>query len=333
MILTELVPDVLPEGIKVVSKRKTEITTVKWAKINGKEILEETEWAGRWIPIVKVVGDEFDIDGELILKGIVRDAKEPQTIFNYMKSAATESIGLAPKAPFIMAEGQVEGHETEWQNANRKSYAYLTYKPTALGGNAAPAPQRNAIEPAIQAITLAMQAADSDLKNVTGIYDPSLGSQQGPEQSGKAIIARQGQTNAGNFHYLDNLTRALRHTGKILLDLIPKVYDTERVIRIIGETGDQKQVTVNQSATATPGQGGAPPTVQPGQQAQPQPGEPTQQEAQVGKIYDLSVGKYDVTISTGPSYQSRRQEAVASMTALYGQFPELAKLTMDVFLG
>lgn len=293
------------------SERETELMKIKWAKLNGIEVLEETEWAGRWIPIVKIVGDEFDIDGKLVLKGIVRDAKEPQRQFNFMKSAATEAIALAPKAPFVAAEGQLEGREREWGAANTKNFAFLQYKQVSSAGHLAPPPQRMNAEPAVQAITAAMMESADDLKAVTGIYDASLGA-QGNETSGKAILARQQQAQGANFHYIDNLTRGLRHCGRILLDLIPKIYDTPRVIRIIGQDGTQETAAIGQQDQITD--------------------QMREKWNKFKRIYDLGVGKYDVTISTGPSYQSRRQEAVASMLDLVKADPQVLGIAGDLLV-
>lgn len=298
--------DELPEGFPtelIVRERETEITTVHWAKLNGHEVLEETEWPGKWIPIVKIIGDEYDIDGEIILKGIVRDAKDPQRQLNYMKSAATEAIALAPKAPFVGAEGQFEGHEREWQMANVKNMPYLQYKAMDVQGTRLPPPQRQTFEPAIQAINLATMEAADDMKAVTGVFDPALGMNKN-DQSGKAIQALQAQSQGSNFHYIDNLSRGIRHTGKIILDLIPKIYDTERILRIIGEDGSQKTVPVNQEHEVDG----------------------------VMKIFDLTVGKYDVTISTGPSYQTRRQEATATQLDLAKVFPPLMGVAGDIVI-
>lgn len=319
-VLKEYLPKKLPKDISVVSERQTQIDVVLWVKMNGIEILEETEWAGRWIPIIPVLGDELDVDGKRVLEGLVRNAKEPQQQYNFMASASTEAIALAPKAPYIAAEGQIEGHEREWQSANVKNNAVLPYKPVSLNGQPLPPPQRNTVEPAIQATTMAMMQASADLKNVTGIYEAALG-QQGNEKSGKAILARQSQSNGSNFHYVDNLSRALRHAGRIILDLIPKVYDTPRVLRIIGEDGVQKTVAVNTPPTPAPA---VDPSVQQ-DQAKAQQG--------VSRLYDLTVGKYDVTISTGPSYQTKRQEAVNSMIQLVNAWPALMGVAGDLMVN
>jgi hypothetical protein len=293
---------VIAENAPTVSReRKSMVPAIKWCKLNAVEILEQTEWPGQWIPIVPVYGTELDIDGKLVLKGIVRDAKDPQRMLNYWKSAETEAIALAPRTPFIMAEGQDEGYEQDWATANRRNHAYLKYKPTSIAGEPAPPPQRNTFEPAVGAITnAAMQAAD-DLKATTGIYDAALGARSN-ESSGVAIQRRNMQAQTSNFHLVDNLTRSIKHTGRILIDLMPYVYDTERTARIIGEDGEQKLVKLNA---------------------------PHVDEAGKPVIYDLSAGKYDVTVDVGPSYASKRQEAAASMMDLSKAYPPLMQIAGD----
>ncbi len=311
-VMKDYVPEKLPKGVSIVSERETQIDLIKWAKLNGVEVLEETDWAGRWIPIVPVLGQELDIDGKRVLEGIVRNAKEPQQQYNFMASASTEAIALSPKAPYVVAEGQIEGREHEWKTANVNNYAVLTYKGISIDGRPAPPPQRNTVEPAIQATTEAMMQASADLKAVTGIYQAALGA-QGNETSGKGILARQSQSQGSNYHYVDNLTRALKHTGRIILDLIPKVYDTQRVMRIIGEDGAQSTATIGPSD----------PSMSPEEQAE---------AAGVERIYDITVGQYDVTISTGPSYQTKRQEAVVSMMQLVSAFPQLMAVAGDLLV-
>lgn len=293
----------VPEGAQVVAKRETQVPTVHWCKINGIEKLEETAWPGQWIPIVPVLGDELDINGERQLIGMVRDAKDPQRMYNYWATAETEMIALAPRAPFIGAEGQFEGHEVAWKQANVRNFAYVEYKPTSVAGHPIPPPQRQVFEPPIQAISMARMQSAEDLKATTGIYDASLGARSN-ETSGVAIQARQREGDVANFHFTDNLSRAIRHCGRILIDLIPKVYDTPRVVRIIGADEQQKTVQVNQPFM----------------------------EGGVNKLYDLSVGRYDVTVSAGPSFMTKRQESVASMMELTKTYPQLAQIAGDLLV-
>lgn len=322
-------PENLPKGVKILKTRQTEQFSVKWVKMTGHEVLEETDWPGKWIPIIPVLGDELDVDGERILEGLVRHAKDPQRQYNFMSSATTETIALAPKAPFVGAAGQFENFETDWQRANVSNMPFLQYNPVSLNGTQAPPPARNTFEPAIQATTIAMGQASQDLKAVTGIYQAALGA-QGNETSGKGILARQQQSHGANFHFVDNLSRSLRHAGRIIIDLIPHIYDTERTMRIIGEDGTQSTVQLSPGSAAQPQQ-------QPGQPAQPQPGaQQAQQQAQmaqaVKKVFDVTVGKYDVTVSTGPSYQTKRQEAVASQLQLVSSFPALMPVAGDIMV-
>jgi hypothetical protein len=293
----------IPEAA-VLQRRPVQRRQIKWAKINGVEVLQQRDWAGKWIPLVPVLGDEVSVNGQRHLFGMVRFARDPQRMYNYWVSSATETIALAPRAPFIGVEGQFEGHENQWRLANVRSFAYLEYKPTSVGGQPAPPPQRNFAEPPIQAIMASIGQADNDLKATMGIYDASLG-QRGPESSGRAILARQRESDTANANFGDNLARAIKHVGRILIDLIPKIYHSERVVRILRPDGSSDVVPVNQSFV----------------------------DKGVQRIYDLGAGKYDVTISTGPSYQTQRQEAAASMIDLAKVEPRLMQVAGDIVVG
>jgi len=287
----------------VVRYRDTKIPVVKWCTITGIEIIERTIWVGSFIPIIPCYGNELYVNGKKIVESVIRHAKDPQRMLNYWKSAATEAIALAPRAPFIGAEGQFEGHESEWESANRKNHAYLEYKPTSLNGQPAPPPERQAVEPAVQAITQAAAGAADDIKATTGVFDAALGAQSN-EVSGVAIQNRASQTQLSNFHFFDNMKRSIRHTGRCLVEIIPKVYDSARAARIVKEDGTQKVVKLNQ----------------------------TYKDEDTGKevLYDLSVGRYDVVVDTGPSYATRRQEAAASMLDFSKAVPQVAQACSDL---
>ena len=289
-------------GIYVVSKRETVKKYIKWCKLTGMEILEEGTWAGKYIPVVPVYGQQIIVDNKRKKFGLVRMAKEPQQMYNYWATSITESVALAPKAKWLMAEGQDEGHEGEWAQANIKALPVLRYKQTDIDGRPAPVPSRVQPEAPPAGIVTAMQGMNADLMAVIGIYDPS----QLPtgQMSGKAINGQQQQVDMTNFHYYDNLTRSIRFTGKIILDLIPKIYDTERVLRIIGDDGQPDLVTLNQRG---------------------------QDENGVAKVLnDVTVGEYDVVMDTGPGYNSKRQEAVDSMMTLLTSDPSLMQTAGDL---
>jgi hypothetical protein len=300
----------LPEGFsetEIVAQRETRVPVVRFCKHNAQEVLERVEWRGRWIPIIPVLGDELDVDGERSLEGLVRHVKDAVKMGNMMASAQVETIGMVPRSPWLVAEGQIAGYEDLWNQANRENLAYLPYKPTDLMGQPVQPPQRLISEPAVQAITQARLQFNDDLKAITGMYDAQLG-QRSNETSGRGILARQQQGQLGNFHYSDNLTRAQRHEGRILVDLIPKIYDTPRVLRIIGEDGEQKTTLVNGHML----------------------GQDDPRLQGVKNIYDLSAGTYDVTVASGPSFQTRRLEAVASQLEVIRSVPQLFPLVGDL---
>lgn len=293
----------LPPDVKVVSERQTQVPVIKWCKLNGKEILEQTDWPGKWIPIIPVLGEELDIDGKRVLSGIVRGAKDSQRMYNYWASVQTETIALAPRAPFIGVEGQFEGHEAKWESANVRNHAFLEYRQIAINGQPAPAPQRNVYEPPVQAITQARGMAAEDIKSTTGIYDAALGNRSN-EQSGVAIQRRANQAQTSNFHFIDNLSKSIRHAGRICVDLAPKIYDTPRAARILGEDGKEEIIRIN---------------------------ELFERKGEAVK-YDLGAGKYDVTVNTGPSFETKRQEASQTMLELTKVTPVIGQVAADLLV-
>ena len=197
-------------------------------------MLEERELAGEHIPFARVIGNEWMVDGKTYLSGLVRNTKDSQRMYNVAQSAIVERVLLSPKTPWIAPADAIEGYEKVWQSANSQAHAFLPYNHQDDSGNPIPGPTRMqpaTIEPGLNQI--AMGASD-DLKSETGQYDASLG-QRSNETSGRAIMARQREGDNATFHYVDNLSRAVRHVGRIILGMMPTVYDTQRVARIIGE--------------------------------------------------------------------------------------------------
>ena len=302
-------------GMKPVRTRQVDVQKVKWCKINGYEILEERDWAGRYIPVIRVVGNEFEVDGRLYVSGLVRNAKDAQRMYNYWVSQEAEMLALAPKAPFIGYAGQFEGYEQQWKTANTQNWPYLEINPDATDGQGAvlPLPQRAMPPMAQTGLIQAKMGAAEDIKSTTGQYDASLGATSN-ERSGKAILARERQGDTGTYHCVDNLARAVRHAGRQLVDLIPKIYDTQRIARIIGLDGQTKMAKVD-------------PT-------QPEPVRKIVDQAGVviDKIYNLGIGKYDVCVTTGPSYMTKRQEALEAMSQLLQANPQLWAVAGDLFV-
>ncbi|MGQ0557982.1 MAG: portal protein [Sphingosinicella sp.] len=271
--------------------REVESWQVSQHVLTGAEVLKTVAWAGKYIPIVAVYGDEVvDADGRRHFRSLVRDAKSAQQMFNYWRTATTEMVALAPRAPWIGEEGTFAA-DRGWHTANSESHAFLEY----ARGKAPPLRQPFAAVPA-GALQEAINASD-DIKAIVGLHDASLGARSN-ETSGRAILARQREGDVSTFHFIDNLSRAIRHGGRILLDLIPKVYSTARVVRVLGEDGKAANVAV----------GPGPPRDFSGRGTNRQDG-----GGDVSPIYDLAVGKYDLTVKAGPSFTTMREENRATM--------------------
>ena len=300
---------------KPIRSREADRKKVKWCKINGYDILEEREWAGAYIPVVRVVGNEFEVDGQMYVSGLVRNAKDAQRMYNYWVSQEAEMLALAPKAPFIGYGGQFEGYEQQWKTANTNNWPYLEVNPDVTDGQGAvlPLPQRAQPPMASSGLLQAKAGAAEDIKSATGQYNASLGMTSN-ERSGKAILARQREGDIGTYHYVDNLARAIRHIGRQLVDLIPKIYDTERIARIIGEDGEPSTVKMNPM------------------QEEPVKRIVDQEGVLIEKIYNPAVGKYDVRVITGPGYATKRQEALESMAQLLQGNPQLWQVAGDLFV-
>ena len=263
--------------------------------VSGAELLETNDWPGSYIPIIPVYGDEVNIEGKRHFRSLINPAKDAQRNFNYWRTTMTETIALAPRVPFIGRKGSFKTDAAKWATANSHSHAYIEYD-----GDMPPQRQMSP-QVAAGALQEVLNAAD-DIKAITGIYDASLGARSN-ETSGKAIMARQREGDVSTYHFIDNLSRAIRHSGRVLVDLIPKVYSTERIVRIIAQDGEPSVVKVN------------------GQ---------IDQMAETLPVHDIRTGRYDVTVKSGPSYSTRREETASQMVELIRAYPDIAPLISDL---
>lgn len=304
--------DALPEEGRpqVIDTRATVTKSVKWCKHTGVEILEKRDWAGKYIPIIEVIGKESFVEGKRCLWGLVRPAKDALRAFNYWLSAITEKVGLSPKAPFIAAEGQIEGREAEWAAANTENRAVLQYKMLDVNGTPVPAPKRQEPSQIEHGMMAMLPILQQGVQTSLGMFKASVGDSES-QQSGRAILALQRESDTGTFHFDDNLSNSIKHCGRIIVDLIPKVYDTKRVVRIIGEDGEARsaQIDPEQDVAARQVKDSA---------------------GKVKSIYNLGVGKYDVTVTVGPSYNTKRAEQAEAMMETLKSQPQLIGVIGDL---
>lgn len=291
------------QTLGITREREIEDFEIKHRAISGDDFLTDMEdWAGRHIPIVPVIGEEIAFDGRTVRHGVVRWAKDPQRLYNYWRSAAAEAIALAPKAPFLVPYKSIEGLEKFWNKANTANLPYLPYNP--LDGFPQHVPQRAQGAQPPSAMWQEAAVASDDMKATTGIYDAALGNRSN-ETSGVAIEQRQEETDTGTFVYFDNFNQAIRRTGQILVDLIPKIYDGERVARIIGKSGEEEFVPINKVVMDLDG-----PVL----------------------VNDITTAKFDVRIKTGANYANAKEEARAELGALLQAAPQLMGVIGDLYV-
>ena len=287
-----------PIGYNVVNQRETTITKVKCCMMSGAGILETTDWAGKYLPIVGVNGKEDLVDGKRTLRGLVRFAKDPQRMYNYWRTIDTEQKALAPKAPVLVTAKQIEGYEEQWQESLTSNAPYLIVNDTASA-----MPQRINAGIADKGATEAALMCVDEMKSTTGIFSASLGEQDN-EKSGRAILAQQRKGDTANFAYIDNIARAIKWTGKIIIDLIPKIYDAARVVSVMGADGEKKLQRINQVVM----------------------------ENGESKNMDLSVGKYDLVVTQGANYATKRIEALNSMVEIARVNPAIMQIAGDLIV-
>lgn len=288
----------------VLQVRKVKTYTVEMVKVSGAEQLEDTyECPSRFIPLIPVVGAEIPLEDSTYRHGLIRFQREPQQLHNYFLSVAAETLGQQPKAPFLVTTKQIANYKGLWDRANRNPMPYLPYDPDS---SAPGAPQRVAPPPLPAGLVQMAQMMADDMKAATGIYDAALGAKSN-ETSGVAIAQRTEQGNQATFHFVDNLEHSLEHMGRVILDMIPKVYDTERTMKLRMEDDRERPVTVNK------------PIIKFG-------------DTEL-KHNDISKMKFKtVRVVLGPSYASRRAEAVQNLVQLAQSIPQIAAVGADLIV-
>lgn len=282
------------QNIVVVGERMTHTYEVKQCVMSGSEVLEHNKWLGKYIPIVPVYGDEVFVEGKRYWRSLIHFAKDAQQAYNYWRTSSIEKVALDTKAPWIGPRGAFKTDLEKWATANTRNHPFIEFDggvpPMRTPAGGVPAGD----------IQMALSASD-DMKSIMGIYDASLGSRSN-ETSGRAILARQREGDVSTFHFIDNMARGIRHAGRILIDMIPMVYNTPRILRTLGEDGSPGMIPVNQETII---QG-------------------------IPKVFDLTAGKYDVTVSSGPAFSTRREESANQMLEMMRAYPPVAPVIGDL---
>ena len=287
---------------QIIAERKVKSHKVEHYLLSGEEVLEgPNQWPGRYIPIFPVVGSETALETKVIRSGLIRFSRDPQQLYNFWRSAAAEAVALAPRAPFLATPSMIAKFKGQWDSQNTVSRPYLLYEPDpdAPGGR----PMREPPPDIPAALVNESAMASDEMKATTGIYDASLGARSN-EISGVAIRARESQGGVSALHYQDNLMATLNHLGRVLIDLVPKIYDSERTVRIMREDESHIPVRINVPVMGVDGK----PML----------------------LNDLGQGVYDVRVKIGPSYATRRAEAADSMLQFMQAVPQAASIAGDL---
>jgi hypothetical protein len=291
---------------------------ITWYKIAGNKIIDRRCWLGKYIPIVRVIGEETIIEGKMDRKGHTRAMKDPNRMYNYWTSEATAQVAFQTQSPYVGPAEAIEGRQTEWSDANVKAAAVLTYNQFSEDGQKLDRPQREQPPQMASAYVQGMQICENQMMMASGQYQSQFGQNENAT-SGKAINERQRQGDNATYHFIDNLAVAIRFTGKILIDLVPKVYDTERVIRILAKDGTESQIRIK-------------PDAKDAYQAMQPPADQGQDKTKqaIAAIFNPTVGQYEVESDIGPGYATRRQEGFNAMTQIASQNPNFMGIAGDL---
>jgi len=280
---------------RVQDKKTIDTHKIMMVIVSGAAIIEgPVEWAGTMFPFIKVFGEYMIVDGQTYWYGLGEFAKDAQRSYNVSRTAIAETIAMAPLEFDWVTPKQAEGHTDKWEEAHRKNFPFQMFNPDPL--NPGP-PQKSGGATIPSALIQESAIASAEIDEVMGIFPPDRGEET--SQSGRAIYARQESGDTITFNYPDNMAKGVQRTYEILIDLIPYVLDTEREMRILGADGEEDYITFNQFAKDEMGQ-----TV-------------LDDNGYPIKINDLSVGRYDVTVTTGASFSTKRQEFVETFGQLF----------------
>ena len=310
----KLFNEAIRQGAEGITRRRIDKRTIKKYLIGGDEVLEKGTWPGSYIPIIRCPGEEVVIEGRLDRKGLIRYMKDAQRAYNYNASAAIEFGALQSKSPYMAPVEAIEGLENYWATANTENHAYLPYNHADENGNAIPSPVRQQPPSSAPVYMEGMATAAQELMMTSGQYDQTFG-EQSQELSGVSIEKRVNQGERVTYHFQDNQNMAIQTTGRMIIDLIPKVYDTKRIVRILGDDNTESQIMVDPEL------------------AEPMKKTEDEENARVMAIFNPNVGKYDVVAEVGPSYDTRRQEAFDAMTKLLAAQPALSQVIGDLYMG
>ena len=296
-----ILDELAAKGVTIERERVVKGKQLECYKITSKEVLEVVECIGSFIPLVVCFGKQSNIDGKFVSRGVIRKGKDPQRLYNYERSTYVETVALQPKNPYMATPAMLEGHESAWKNINTTNDPVMLFNLDS--GNK---PFREAPAQVSPGLLTGLQLSADDIKSTTGIHDASLGARSN-ETSGRAINARKLQGETSTYEFTDELIEAIKYTGRIYVEWIPLVYDATRQIRILGEDDTEEVMSINKP-------------------------EMDLQSGEEVIINDLSRGRYDLKVTSGPSYSTRRVETAEQLAAYMAQNQQAGTVLGDIYM-
>lgn len=275
--------------------RDTKIWTIKWWKVSGSQVLEgPIEYKWKRIPVVRLPGRYVNIEGKQYVQSLIRHTKDAQRTYNYNRSTMVESVALVPKAPYLVTAKMISGFETQWNQSNAINQPYLQYNVDPLAPGARPTREP---APDVPVALIQLSALDAeDIRQTSGYVPPAPEAGMRDDESGVAMQTRQASSSSDAYEFIDHYSGAIKLTWEMCVDMIPTVYDTERVVRVLGPDEVEKHVTINN-----------------------------------GEL-DLKQGAYDVTVTVGPAYATARMEAADRLMDAAEKMPIIAEVAPDLIV-
>jgi hypothetical protein len=325
-------PPQMPGSLTIVKSRDIDAPRVRHYAITADTILDgPNDVPGKYIPIILAKGPDRNIEGKTFVRSLIRDAKDPQRMLNFWVTDAAEIVDMIPKAPWIGTAKQFEGYEQDYASANVENFPFLKYNiDTGENGQTqAPPPKRNELGQMPAAVFQQISICQQAIRDAIGMYKADVGD-QGPERTGKAIIERQKPSDVGTFCFVDNLRRAIAHSGKVINEMLAEVYDTDRDVPIRNIDDTQTFMPVNTTAAVAAERVKANPESYAG--IDPKTLSQMAIKSSEQKFNSLKDGTYDVQIHTGPNYATQRQETSDKLMQLAGVNQNIAKIGGDILI-
>ncbi len=304
------VPDDV-DGVQVEAHRVIPRPKVEGKKINAIQVLEELPWTGSWIPTIPILGEEMNVDGDIILRGMISEAMDAQRMVNWTYSEGISILSLATKSDMMVPADAVANYADIWKTRNTQNHGYMPYDQYDASGRQLNEPVRTQGEPAnLQAAVEMMRISEDGIKAITGYYDSGLGATDNRTLSGRAKQAEIQQSELGAANYGAGVMMALVCLDNMIVEILPKITRPGQVLHILGADDKTDKVIVGQHFKK---EGGEVIPLTPEEAQSLGPG--------VAQFFDPGKGRYAITAKIEKGSATKREEGAAALGELIPHLP------------